>query len=127
MSNLKYLKKIKISETSTGCKFELVQAITKEHYKQLMGIARYYSSKNKTGTIYQEDMKEFISLAYDIESSDSSECEKSYSKAKKRKEKLYSSSNNKKNDCDHADLGSLGYEHMTTVKCPICGEMAEVW
>jgi len=29
--------------------------------------------------------------------------------------------------CEHEDLGSLGYTHGTTVKCPNCGIMAEVW
>jgi hypothetical protein len=29
--------------------------------------------------------------------------------------------------CDHEDLGSLGYIHGSTVKCPFCGNMAEVW
>ncbi len=31
------------------------------------------------------------------------------------------------NNCQHEDLGSLGYTHGTTVKCPHCGNMAEVW
>lgn len=29
--------------------------------------------------------------------------------------------------CSHEDLGSLGYAHGTTVKCPNCGSLAEVW
>ena len=29
--------------------------------------------------------------------------------------------------CNHEDLGSLGYKHGETVKCPHCGKMAEVW
>ena len=29
--------------------------------------------------------------------------------------------------CGHEDLGSLGYRHGDTVKCPHCGAMAEVW
>lgn len=29
--------------------------------------------------------------------------------------------------CDHADLGSLGYAHGSIVKCPHCGQRAEVW
>ncbi len=29
--------------------------------------------------------------------------------------------------CDHEDLGSVGYTHGDTVKCPHCGKMAEVW
>ena len=29
--------------------------------------------------------------------------------------------------CEHGDLGSLGYRHGDTVKCPFCGQMAEVW
>lgn len=30
-------------------------------------------------------------------------------------------------ECQHEDLGSLGYKHGTTVKCPFCNQMAEVW
>jgi hypothetical protein len=30
-------------------------------------------------------------------------------------------------NCQHEDLGSLGYRHGDTVKCPYCGQMAEVW
>ncbi len=30
-------------------------------------------------------------------------------------------------DCDHGDLGSLGYKHGEVVKCPHCGKPAEVW
>ncbi len=30
-------------------------------------------------------------------------------------------------NCQHEDLGSLGYRHGDTVKCPHCGKMAEVW
>lgn len=30
-------------------------------------------------------------------------------------------------DCQHEDLGSLGYRHGEVVKCPYCGDMAEVW
>jgi hypothetical protein len=29
--------------------------------------------------------------------------------------------------CQHEDLGSLGYTHGSTVKCPNCGKLAEVW
>ena len=29
--------------------------------------------------------------------------------------------------CEHEGLGSLGYTHGTTVKCPHCGQMAVVW
>lgn len=29
--------------------------------------------------------------------------------------------------CEHDDLGSLGYTHGSTVRCPHCGELAEVW
>jgi len=29
--------------------------------------------------------------------------------------------------CDHQDLGSLGFTHGDTVKCPFCGKMAVVW
>ena len=29
--------------------------------------------------------------------------------------------------CDHGDLGSLGYRHGDTVKCPHCGQAAKVW
>lgn len=30
-------------------------------------------------------------------------------------------------NCDHGDLGSLGYRHGEFVKCPHCGTMTEVW
>lgn len=30
-------------------------------------------------------------------------------------------------NCQHEDLGSLGYTHGTTVVCPFCGQLAEVW
>ena len=29
--------------------------------------------------------------------------------------------------CDHSDLGSIGYTHGTTVRCPHCGTMTNVW
>lgn len=35
--------------------------------------------------------------------------------------------NKAKVDCQHEDLGSLGYRHGEVVKCPYCGDMAEVW
>lgn len=31
------------------------------------------------------------------------------------------------NDCEHDDLGSLGYKHGTIVNCPFCGKRTEVW
>jgi len=31
------------------------------------------------------------------------------------------------NECQHEDLGSLGYVHGETVICPFCGKNAEVW
>jgi hypothetical protein len=37
------------------------------------------------------------------------------------------SSSNAVHNCQHEDLGSLGYKHGTTVKCPFCGKLAEVW
>ena len=30
-------------------------------------------------------------------------------------------------NCEHGDLGSLGFAHGSIVKCPCCGEMARVW
>ncbi len=30
-------------------------------------------------------------------------------------------------NCQHEDLGSFGYTHGTTVNCPFCGKVAEVW
>lgn len=36
-------------------------------------------------------------------------------------------SKNSRIDCDHGDLGSLGYMHGSIVKCPGCGSMVEVW
>lgn len=30
-------------------------------------------------------------------------------------------------NCEHEDLGSLGYTHGTIVNCPFCGKKAEVW
>ena len=30
-------------------------------------------------------------------------------------------------NCQHEDLGSLGYNHGSIVKCPCCGQMTEVW
>lgn len=37
------------------------------------------------------------------------------------------SKNSRAIDCDHGDLGSLGYIHGSIVKCPGCGSMVEVW
>lgn len=31
------------------------------------------------------------------------------------------------NHCEHEDLGSLGFNHGDTVKCPHCGTMCQVW
>lgn len=36
-------------------------------------------------------------------------------------------SRNAIHNCQHEDLGSLGYKHGTTVKCPFCGKLVEVW
>ncbi len=44
---------------------------------------------------------------------------------------LRSSKTSKKTEsvrnCEHDDLGSLGYTHGTIVNCPFCGKKAEVW
>ena len=36
-------------------------------------------------------------------------------------------SKNNAQNCEHGDLGSLGYVHGSTVVCPYCGKLAVVW
>lgn len=48
-------------------------------------------------------------------------------KKSKPRTKPKSKSKSKSFHCDHEDLGSLGYEHGTTVTCPHCGERTVVW
>ena len=47
--------------------------------------------------------------------------------ARKAREAYKSRKVSKNYHCDHGDLGSMGYQHGTTVKCPDCGELVEVW
>jgi hypothetical protein len=122
--------KIKIN----GCNYQILKAITKTHFKKLMklnintihnyeGTKKAYDWKTKTGTVKDIHKDDLQKLAVLINKSSSKRAETSYEKAIEKK--AIKSEN--KSHCEHEDLGSLGYKHGTIVKCPNCGEMAEVW
>jgi rubrerythrin len=102
--------------------FKLVDSILKTHFKELMRLARCYDSKEKTGYITDKDERIFKALVEKIEKSNSKRAKASHEKMAAKAKQRYS-----KSKCTHDDLGSLGYRHGTTVKCPHCGQMAEVW
>lgn len=106
--------------------YKLVNSILKTHYKELMKISRLTGANGyNTGYITEKDKDKFIALVEKIENSDDKKCATSHQKSIEKKKKNRVVKSHEK--CDHADLGSRGYVHGTWVKCPICGEMCEVW
>lgn len=102
-------------------KFKIVDSILKSHYKALARMSMLFnSSERNAGFIRINDEKAFLDLVAKIENSNDKRCATSHKKAVEK----YKS---RKSVCDHADLGSLGYRHGDRVRCPMCGEMCEVW
>jgi len=101
--------------------FKIVSSILKKHYKSLARISMLFNSKERNhGFIKKENEQAFLNLINEIENSNGKRCATSHKKAVEKYK-------NKKSDCEHADLGSLGYKHGDRVKCPCCGEMTYVW
>ena len=104
-------------------KFEIVSDILKKHYKELARMAMLFNStKRNAGFIRKENAQTFLKLIAEIESSSDKKCATSHAKAK-----ITAANRRAGTKCDHADLGSMGYEHGKTVKCPHCGQVAVVW
>lgn len=106
--------------------FTLTGSICKTHFKQLMRVSTAYDSKTKSGTISKRNADEFLTLVDKIEKSNSAVAKKSHAKSVEKFQKRKKSCAKPKR-CEHDDLGSLGFQHGSTVKCPQCGKIAEVW
>lgn len=104
--------------------YKIVDSIMKSHYKELMMISKMNKWDGyNTGVIKFADKEKFETLVEKIEKSNDKRCATSHKKAIEKKIKRKSVSS----DCDHPDLGSMGYRHGAWVKCPFCGKMCEVW
>jgi hypothetical protein len=114
--------KVNFGNGKAVLQYTLLDSILKTHFKELMRLTRCYDSKEKTGYITDKDELKFKDLVEKIEKSDSKKARASHEKTAAKAKQRYS-----KSKCTHDDLGSLGYRHGTTVKCPHFGQMAEVW
>jgi len=74
-------------------KVKIVGSIMKDHYKKLARMAFLF--RNNEGYILKADSAAFESLRLEIESSDSSKCEKSHAKCAAKKRSASSSRNSK--------------------------------
>lgn len=113
-SNVKFTRQMKY-------KFEIIDSILKTHFKELMKISTLYDSKEKSGYISVDNQVKFDALLIKINKSNDKRCKTSHAKS------IEMLKNRKSDFCEHEDLGSMGYKHGETVKCPNCGKMAEVW
>ncbi len=109
-------------------KYTLIDSILKKHFKILMRLTTLrYDYKTKSGLINEENKAEFLVLAEEIDNSNSKRCKTSHKKSIEKKSKKTESRKNNSVNCDHSDLGSVGYVHGDIVTCPNCGQRAEVW
>lgn len=121
--------KIQLSTPDAGRrfshKFKLIDSVTKTHFKELMRLTFAYQAGDRTGLVPTRNAEKFIELVEKIEKSNPARARASHAKtAEKAKSKSRSIN---KNHCEHGDLGSSGYAHGSTVRCPHCGQLAEVW
>lgn len=102
-------------------RFKIEKSILKKHYKALARMSMLFNhTERNAGFIRKENKQKFLDLLEEIEKSNSKKAAASHEKAAaKYKKKNYK--------CEHEDLGSLGYVHGETVKCPHCGQLAVVW
>ena len=104
-------------------RYYLESSILKTHFKELMRLTTLrYDSKSKTGLINEENKDAFLALVEKIEASNDKRCQTSHEKSKIAAKKRFDNRN-----CEHEDLGSMGYKHGSIVKCPFCEKMAVVW
>jgi len=115
----KQAQKTRLSRGYTVYEFTITASITKAHFKELMSLARLYNAKTKTGFIIDADKDSFLALVENAEKPSAAVCRKSHAKSIENVKKRVA--------CDHSDLGSLGFAHGSTVKCPHCGSLAQVW
>jgi len=101
--------------------FKIAKDVLKKHYKALARMAMLFNSKERNhGFIKKEDEASFLSIVSEIENSNDKKCSASHKKAAEKYKKNHG-------NCQHEDLGSLGYRHGDRVKCPFCGKIVEVW
>jgi hypothetical protein len=104
-------------------KFKIVSSVLKKHYKELARMAMLFNSQERNaGYIKKEDEQAFLKLVGEIENSNDKRCVTSHEKAVAKVKTRKSTAR-----CEHEDLASLGYTHGSTVKCPHCGQAAQVW
>lgn len=109
---------------SSKCNYEfkITSSILKKHYKELARMSMLFNVKEYNhGYIKKENDERFLILINEIKESDNKKCEASHKRAANKYKKAL------KFNCDHGDLGSLGYSHGSKVKCPNCGQITEVW
>lgn len=114
--------KINFGGARAVLEYTLTDSILKTHFKELMRLTTCYDGKKKSGYITEKEEEGFRALVEKINKSDSKKAKYSHEKTRKKARERYSKPN-----CDHGDLGSRGYTHGTTVKCPDCGKLATVW
>lgn len=106
-------------------KFKIESSILKTHYKELARMAFLFNSEERnTGYILSPNKDNFLALVEKAEKVNEKVASNSHAKSV---EKAKSRRANISNSCNHDDLGSLGYTHGSNVRCPHCGEVAEVW
>ena len=106
-------------------KFKIESSILKTHYKELARMAFLFNSNREernSGYILPQDVDKFLALVEKAEKVSSEVASKSHAKTAEK-----AKARDSKVSCDHGDLGSLGYKHGSTVRCPNCGQMAQVW
>lgn len=108
--------------------FKVVGSLTKTDFKALARMARLFKAEKGVygGLIKAADEKAFLALVEKAEKANPKIAEKSH-EAAKEKAAMRRTERRTEKDCEHEDLGSLGFKHGETVKCPHCGKAAEVW
>jgi hypothetical protein len=108
------------------CKFTIEDSILKTHFKMLAKMSKCFSLnpqiKKYEGYITEGDFSKFEELLLKINKVKAATAKKSHERSKANAKKRTAKIN-----CEHEDLGSLGYKHGETVTCPNCGQLAEVW
>ena len=102
-----------------AAQIKIEASLTKTDFKSLMKIIACYNAKERTALVVENNMGKLKSLIEKTNKVNPKIAQKSHDKAKQKAAT--------RSTCDHQDLGSLGYTHGSTVKCPHCGQMAEVW
>ena len=115
--------------------YTLVGSVLKTHFKELMKLSECsYNSATKKGLIRESKKTAFLALIERINKVSDKRANASHAKtAAEAVARRSETSDNKyprnPNECEHEDLGSLGYstDFGEKVVCPYCGSLVEVW